>query len=49
VLIVVGAVEAFFLGLWTMFVSPDGHHERDVWLRLGPLPPDLIRGSPRRS
>ena len=35
VLIVVGAVEAFFRGLWTMFASPDGHHERDVWLRLG--------------
>ena len=35
ILIVVGAVEAFFQGLWTMFSSPDGHHERDVWLRLG--------------
>ena len=35
VLIVVGAVEAFFQGLWTMFASRDGHHERDVWLRLG--------------
>jgi uncharacterized membrane protein len=35
ILIVVGAVEAFFQGLWTMFASPDGHHERDVWLRLG--------------
>ena len=35
VLIVVGAVEAFLQGLWTMFSSPDGHHERDVWLRLG--------------
>jgi uncharacterized membrane protein len=35
VLIVVGAVEAFFLGLWTMFSARDGHHERDVWLRLG--------------
>ena len=35
ILIVVGAVEAFFLGLWTMFGSSDGHHERDVWLRLG--------------
>jgi uncharacterized membrane protein len=35
VLIVVGAVEAFFRGLWTMLSSPDGHHERDVWLRLG--------------
>src|ERR1700678_822320 len=35
VLIVVGAVEAFFQGLWTMFASSDGHHEREVWLRLG--------------
>ena len=35
VLIVVGAVEAFFLGLWTMISSREGHHERDVWLRLG--------------
>jgi uncharacterized membrane protein len=35
VLIVVGAVEAFFQGLWTMFSSRDGHHEREVWLRLG--------------
>ena len=35
ILIVVGAVEAFFQGLWTMFASSDGHHERDVWLRLG--------------
>ena len=35
ILIVVGAVEAFFHGLWTMFASRDGHHERDVWLRLG--------------
>jgi len=35
ILIVVGAVEAFFQGLWTMFALPNGHHERDVWLRLG--------------
>jgi uncharacterized membrane protein len=35
ILIVVGAIEAFFHGLRTMFASPDGHHERDVWLRLG--------------
>jgi uncharacterized membrane protein len=35
ILIVVGAVEAFFQGLWTMFSSSDGHHEREVWLRLG--------------
>ena len=35
VLIVVGAVEAFCQGLWTMLSSRDGHHEREVWLRLG--------------
>jgi uncharacterized membrane protein len=35
VLIVVGAIEAFVLGLWTMFSSSEGHHEREVWLRLG--------------
>jgi uncharacterized membrane protein len=35
VLIVVGAIEAFLLGLWTMFSSSEGHHEREVWLRLG--------------
>jgi uncharacterized membrane protein len=35
ILIAVGAIEAFFQGLWTMFASSDGHHERDVWLRLG--------------
>ncbi len=35
VLIVVGAVEAFFQGLWTMFSSRDGHYEREAWLRLG--------------
>jgi uncharacterized membrane protein len=35
ILIVVGAVEAFFQGLWIMFASSDGHHEREVWLRLG--------------
>jgi uncharacterized membrane protein len=35
ILIVVGAVEAFLQGLWTMFSAADGHHERDVWLRLG--------------
>jgi uncharacterized membrane protein len=35
VLIVVGAIEAFFLGLWTMFSSSEGRHEREVWLRLG--------------
>jgi uncharacterized membrane protein len=35
IIIVVGAVEAFFQGLRTMFAAADGHHERDVWLRLG--------------
>jgi uncharacterized membrane protein len=35
ILIVVGAIEAFFQGLWTMYASPDGHHERNVWSRLG--------------
>jgi len=35
IFIVVGAVECFLQGLWTMFSSRDGHHERDVWLRLG--------------
>jgi uncharacterized membrane protein len=35
ILIVVGAIEAFFRGLWTMSASRGGHHERDVWLRLG--------------
>jgi uncharacterized membrane protein len=35
ILILVGTVEAFFQGLWTMFASRDGHHEPDVWLRLG--------------
>lgn len=35
ILIVVGAVESFLQGLWTMFSSADGHHEREVWLRLG--------------
>ena len=35
IFIVAGAVECFFEGLWTMFSSRDGHHERDVWLRLG--------------
>jgi uncharacterized membrane protein len=35
IMIVVGAVEAFFRGSWTMFATPDGHAERDAWLRLG--------------
>ncbi len=35
ILIVVGVVEGFFQGLWTMFASSDGHHEPDAWLRLG--------------
>ncbi len=35
IMIVVGAVEAFFRGSWTMFATLDGHTQRDVWLRLG--------------
>ena len=35
IIIVVGAVEAFFGGMWTMFSSADGHVKRDAWLRLG--------------
>ena len=35
IMIVVGSVEAFFRGFWTMFASADGHVQRDVWLRLG--------------
>jgi hypothetical protein len=38
IMIVVGSVEAFFRGSWTMFATPDGHAERDVWLRLGRCP-----------
>ncbi len=38
IMIVVGAVEAFFRGFWTMFATPDGHAERNVWLRLGRCP-----------
>ena len=33
IVIVVGTVEIFFRGLRTMFSSPDGHTQRDVWLR----------------
>lgn len=35
ILIVVGAVESLLPGPVDMFSSADGHHERDVWLRLG--------------
>jgi uncharacterized membrane protein len=35
IMIVVGAIEAFLQGLWTMFSSASGHEKRDVWLRLG--------------
>jgi uncharacterized membrane protein len=35
IIIVVGAVEAFFGGMWTMFSSADGHVKSDAWLRLG--------------
>src|ERR1700678_4394458 len=38
VLIVGGAVEGFFQGLWTMFASRDGHYEREGWPRLGRWP-----------
>jgi uncharacterized membrane protein len=33
IIIVVGAAEAFFRGLWTMLASASGHERRDVWLR----------------
>jgi uncharacterized membrane protein len=33
VTIVVGTVEAFFRGLWTLVSSASGHERRDVWLR----------------
>ena len=35
IVIVVGAVEAFFQGVRAMFASPNGHVDPDVWLRLG--------------
>jgi uncharacterized membrane protein len=35
IVIAVGAVEAFFQGLRTMFAGGDGHVNPDVWLRLG--------------
>ena len=35
IVIVVGAVEAFFQGARAMFASADGHVDPDVWLRLG--------------
>ena len=35
IIIVVGAIEAFFQGLRTMFSSAGGHDKPDVWLRLG--------------
>jgi uncharacterized membrane protein len=35
IVIVIGAVEAFFRGLWTMVGAGDGHVNPDVWLRLG--------------
>jgi uncharacterized membrane protein len=35
IVIVVGAVEAFFQGLRAMFAAGDGHLNPDVWLRLG--------------
>ena len=33
IVILVGTVETFFGGLRVMFLSPDGHKRRDVWLR----------------
>lgn len=33
IIIFVGTVEAFFSGVRAMFLSPDGHERRDVWLR----------------
>jgi uncharacterized membrane protein len=35
IVIVIGAVEAFFQGLRTMFAAGDGHLNPDAWLRLG--------------
>jgi uncharacterized membrane protein len=35
IVIVIGAVEAFFQGLRTMFAAGDGHVNPDAWLRLG--------------
>ena len=35
IIIFVGAVEAFFLGVRSMFAAPDGHLDPDAWLRLG--------------
>ncbi len=34
-IIVVGAIEAFFGGMWTMFSSADRHVRPDAWLRFG--------------
>ena len=33
VVIVVGTLEAFVIGLRAMFSSPSGHERRDIWLR----------------
>jgi uncharacterized membrane protein len=33
IIIFVGTVETFFVGMKTMFSSPSGHERRDVWLR----------------
>lgn len=35
IVIVVGTLESFFRGVWTMLSSPAGHASADVWLRLG--------------
>ena len=42
IMIVVGGIESFFRGFWTMFATPDGHAERNVWLRLGRWRPGLV-------
>ena len=33
IIIVVGTIEAFIRGGWTLVSSPGGHERRDVWLR----------------
>jgi uncharacterized membrane protein len=35
VIVFVGTVETFFLGLKTMLADPAGHERREVWLRYG--------------
>jgi uncharacterized membrane protein len=33
VVIAIGSIEAFYSAIRLMFLSPDGHERRDVWLR----------------